>query len=329
MIFTDKSNTQLSKLSERELKEYKEFLSEYYIDYRESLNLDDNIQFGIEIEYDDFPKVRVDDFFMLREPNWTSTYETSLPFGGEAVSPILKDNKSSWDSIKEVCEFLRIAGANESESAGAHIHVCADIIGTNVYNWEKLIKLIMAYENVLYRFSAGEYTRLRDNFRTVCPPIALDLLEYYLEKKDADASFTNIGIMSMLNKSRFQSFNFRNLKLYNIYDRVGKNTIEFRFPNATLEPIIWQNNINTFVRFLLASKNEIDDEYVDYRIDKLYDHYDDGFYDYIDEEGALHFADQVFNNDLDKAAFLREYYKDFSTIGPYTPYKLTKRFINN
>lgn len=327
MTFSDKDNTQVSKLNKNELIEYKEALSEYFIDYRDTLKLDERIQFGIEIEYDKFPKERVDDFIAIRYPKWESKFETSLHYGGEVTSPILNDNKDSWESIREVCDFLRIAGAQESEEAGAHIHVGADIMGINIYRWIKLVKLILAYENILYRYSAGEYTRLRDNFNSVCYPFALDLLEDYNCIKHLGVS--NNVVYKLLKKSRFQSINFKNVEQNNITDRMRKNTIEFRFPNATLEPIIWQNNINTFVRFLLATRKELDEEYIEYRMNCLGDHFDNGFYDYIDEEGALHFADQIFDNDLDKAAFLRQYYKDFSDIGPDTQYKLTKRFINN
>ena len=62
---------------------------------------------------------------------------------------------------------------------------------------------------------------------------------------------------------------------------------------------------------------------------RLEDKYNTVFYDSIDEEGALNFADQIFNNDLDKAAFLRQYYKDFSEVNKDTPYRIMRLFINS
>lgn len=327
-IFSSDDNTRLSSLSSEELIKYKSLLNEYFIDYRDTLNIDKNIQFGLEIEYDKYPREIIDDFIYFRFPRWKSIPETSLIDGGEITSPILTDTKENWQELKEICEFLRIAGASESEDAGAHIHVCADILGDNPKYWLNLIRLIMAYENVLYRFSAGEYTRLRNNYVSISYPIAIDLLDD-LDNIDENLRKYTSTLLKILKKSKFQSINFKNVLAYNLKERMKKNTIEFRFPNSTLQSIIWQNNVNTFIHFLLASKKELDEEYIDYRIDRLYDSFDSDFYDLIDEEGAIRFADEIFDNDLDKASFLREYYKDFSPIGPYTPYKLTKRFINN
>lgn len=326
-IFSEYDNTLVSKLNSNELKVLKEALSEYYIDYRPKLNFDESIQFGVEIEYDKYPKELIDGFISKDYPMWQSVGETSLPNGGEVTSPILNNTESNWKELKEVCDFLRIAGASESEDAGAHIHACADILGNNHNRWMKMIRLIMSYENILYRFSSGEYTRLRDKYVSNCYPFALNL---YDDMKDVGELRKYISVLlRILKKSRFQSINFKNVLGYNLEDRIHKNTIEFRFPNATLEPIIWQNNINTFIHLLLATQKELDDEYIDYRINRLEDKCNTCFYDSIDEEGALNFADQIFNNDLDKAAFLREYYKDFSEINRDTPYKTLKLFIND
>ena len=58
-----------------------------------------------------------------------------------------------------------------------------------------------------------------------------------------------------------------NLKAFaNNYKTYQKdNTIEFRFPNGTLNPIIWQNNINVFTKMMLyvqsgsVNQNLLDD----------------------------------------------------------------------
>lgn len=56
------------------------------------------------------------------------------------------------------------------------------------------------------------------------------------------------------------------------------NTIEVRCPNGTVNPVIWQNNINFFAKlFLYCSGNNFDIEFINYKLDYLKDgiiHYD-------------------------------------------------------
>ena len=49
--------------------------------------------------------------------------------------------------------------------------------------------------------------------------------------------------------TRNQAVNFKNIGSYE------KDTIEFRCPNGTLNPVIWQNNINLFVHLLEYAKS--------------------------------------------------------------------------
>ena len=83
------------------------------------------------------------------------------------------------------------------------------------------------------------------------------------------------------------------------------NTIEFRSPNGTSKAIVWQNNVNTLVKFLLSfTREEIDEEYLDYRL--------------LNEpsttscfEDTLQFIDMIFENNQDKIYFLKQYMKEF------------------
>ena len=90
-----------------------------------------------------------------------------------------------------------------------------------------------------------------------------------------------------------------------------KDTLEFRTPNATLNPIIWQNNLNTFVKLLKYTANSsFDMDIVNKRQilnKKLINPYN---YNEIPIEEVLEFIDLIFDNNLDKIYFLRQYIKD-------------------
>ena len=323
-------NTKVSSLSLNELKEYKEELDNLMLEYRPSLCFDDLIQFGIEIEYDHFYFYQALDYLKNNYPRWNNIPEQTLPEGGEAVSPILFNNETTWREIAEICFFLRISGAYETEFIGGHIHAGAYILGKNVNNWIRFAKLITAYENIIYRHAQGEHQILREGNKTICYPISLNLkFIHELENKVNFSMSDKIGenIFNFLGDEKYQSFNFKNVNQREIMDKIGKNTIEYRLPNGSYEPVIWQNNINMFINMLIASNKKLDEEYIDYRINKLYGLHNYEHFKYIDEEGALHFADQIFTNDLDKAYFLRQYFKDYEEHNRFDKYLKTKKFI--
>jgi hypothetical protein len=324
--FDKTNNTQFRKLNLKELKEFKEYLKRYNLSYRNNLDINPYIQFGVEVEFNSYPVDRAQDFLSFMNINWKAIEERSLAGGGEIVSPILHNTDSTWEILNEICSFLSISGAQDDELTGAHIHVGADIFGYDTRAWHNLAKMIMAYENVIYRYSSGEYNKLRNNIDIMAYPIAIQLYESISKNRFYDTSLAAI-LFYLGREEKFQSFNFKNVKMYDLESRIKKNTIEYRLPNGTFEPVIWQNNINMFIHLLNACKGELDEKFIKHRIRRLEEMYDYKGYDKIDDEGALHFVDQIFNNDVDKAYFLRQYYKDFEEADIYDDQKLVKNFI--
>lgn len=49
------------------------------------------------------------------------------------------------------------------------------------------------------------------------------------------------------------ALSFRHVSFADMSKR-DMNTIEFRFPNCTVEEAIWQNNINVFAKMILSSQ---------------------------------------------------------------------------
>ena len=84
------------------------------------------------------------------------------------------------------------------------------------------------------------------------------------------------------------------------------NTIEFRGANSSDKAIIWQNNVNAVTKLMLAaSKDLIDEEKLDYRLVEEPTSSNNFF-------NSLELIDTIFNNNLDKIYFLKQYTKSFN-----------------
>ena len=105
--------------------------------------------------------------------------------------------------------------------------------------------------------------------------------------------------------------NFFHYYLYFNNLTTKKNTIEFRSPNGTLEEVIWQNNINFFGKLIEAALNtDLDMEKINYYIDMVKT--DDLINEYskVNFSNALELADMIFEKNIDKLTFLKQYIKD-------------------
>ena len=122
--------------------------------YKKKLNLSKKMSFGVELEVDEisdkiFSNIKRNKKIMeilCKNHNipiqlldaWEITYDASVPDGLEYVSPILHDTEEEWDSLKAACEILEVIGASKGETCGGHIHIGADILGTDRKSMGKL-----------------------------------------------------------------------------------------------------------------------------------------------------------------------------------------------
>lgn len=310
ILFKKDNNLLFSKFNNIELKELFIELKNYYLTYRTNLNLPQNLNFGIELEYDYMLKRIYDDFISIYLPNWISKNKPSQLFGGEIISPIMIDNNDTWNNLKIVCDFFNKNHAITKINAGGHVHIGAKILDNNIEAWKIFLKLYMCYEHILFRFGYGDkingskniniYSKkcaekLYDNLKYINQSKNLEDLHYLLDDKD----------------NKYNALNFNNIK-FNEYFNSRIHTIEFRFPSISSNEIIWQNNINTFSKMILASlNNNIDEEFLNYKIEEIFNNYNELKYNLITLEDALEFVDLIFDNNLDKMYFLRQYFKNF------------------
>ena len=126
-----------------------------------------------------------------------------------------------------------------------------------------------------------------------------------------------LDIKSILTPSlefdRCFAINFCNVNADEPNNNTSKNTIEFRSPNATTNSIVWQNNINVFTKMLLVARNgKLDEDFLDYKLADEFVPFENAGYMYsmVNLRKVLEFVDLVFDNNLDKVYFLRQYLKD-------------------
>lgn len=319
------ANNMFSEFRGIDLLEIISIIENTSLTYRDSLNLPRNVTFGVEIEYENLEKKIVDKYVSENLKKWDSKSDTSVSHGGEVASDILNDSKTDWNNLKKICEFLKKKSVIYNGTAGGHIHIDKDILNNDVDSWRLFFKTYCIYENILFRFGYNDRVGPRKGIKTYASNISVMFYDSLLIFKEEDWKYKLIKKMGY---DKDIAVNFQNVR----FDDSSKkrNTIEFRFPNGTFEEIIWQNNINAFTKILLSSKNKtIDEEFLDYKINnnEIAFKYDKNSYNEIDLRNALEFVDLIFDNNLDKIYFLRQYFKDFTTCFGKENIVKAKRFV--
>ncbi|MFF5265363.1 amidoligase family protein [Actinomadura viridis] len=72
---------------------------------------------------------------------------------GEVVSPILYDEPQTWHNLQRICEIIQRHGGTATVRTGGHIHVALPDYDHTVENHNRLLGLVNANEDVLYRLA--------------------------------------------------------------------------------------------------------------------------------------------------------------------------------
>ena len=301
-------STELSKMDIRDLNILVDLLNEYDLELRDSLNLNTNVTFGIEIEseFADTGKIEKEIKAINLGNTWQLKDDYTLDSGIEISSPIFKDENKTYKEIELVCNIFK-KYSRIGEHSGGHIHIGSQILESED-NLFALINFWSLFEHVIYRFTNGEYLNIRPSAEMYATPLrCLSLPTKYNFTK-----YNNIMVDSCIRLSNISSFKIRRIR----------NTIEFRAPNGTFEPVIWQNNLNLFAKMIEKVKS-ID-------VEKMYYDYFNNFSISVDEynkiyfEDAIRFADLIFDKNIDKMYFLKQYLKNNCVSNRYVK---SKKFV--
>jgi len=326
--FVDKTrNDKFSNLKGIELQELIVHIQNYFLTFRDSLELNESVTLGFEIECEEIPFIKTQSFLRQNYSKWLLETDGSLTNGGEVKTPILHDEYKYWQEVKKVCLYLKEHNVNTSRKAGGHIHVGSQILGDNVDYWRQFLKVYSLYESVLFRFFCGDKTNPRAEMLHYAAPISNILFGRFSKMKKCK---TIKEIYDEIPKIKNHAINFLNVKCSEVNSISNKNTIEFRSPNATVEEVIWQNNANAITKMLLApKKGYIDEDLIDHKLgfERLSTQKDIYLYFEINLKMVLDFVDLIFDNNLDKTYFLRQYFKDFNTSYVYKENFMAKKFV--
>ena len=329
-------NTNLSSLKGYDLSDLINLINNFYLTYRSKLNINKKITFGLEIEVENTDWKKVDDIVNNNFDNskgylenWITKLDLSLHKGREINSPILRDTYKTWKELRHLCVLINKIASIDNSSSG-HVHIGTQILGNNISSWLNFIKLWSTYENIIYRFSYGEYLNERPVIIKYAKPISMDLWQdSIILSTQKDLSLDEL--VSKVAYDKNQAINFDHIICKYADIICDLNTIEFRCPNGTLDHTIHQNNINTFIHLLLYSNNNnFDMDTIIKRHNSMYYSYDNlEMYEEISLEQALEFVDLIFDKNIDKVYFLRQYLKNMEICKNINKLHKAKKFTTS
>ena len=306
-------------------------LLEINLEYKDKINIPDN-PFGIEIEFADAlytfvgNELKKEVYYEDTNEYWPNTKKKEEKFetwrlvkdatvqkrikfetftGGEINSPILKNNKKSWQELKQICEFLRnINDISINENCALHIHTDKKILST-IEEIKNLLKLWIVYEDIIYKFSYGETNTPRKLIYGYAKPYGQEknILELINKLEKAET-------LEDLMKSIYYERKF-GLNIVNLI-RHHKTTIEKRTSNSTFNEKIIQNDVRFTLNLINYAKEEnFDKEFIQHKIDNYEPIYiNQSIKD--NKEKAEELAKLIYKEELDKMYFYKQYYKAYN-----------------
>lgn len=307
----------------------KNLIKETKLEYRDKINIP-NIPFGIEIEFAqanfntvrknlektlnynpvkikwDEKKYEITDqykLWRLKNEITVQTYssdESHEKFGGEVISPIMKNQKKYWKELKQICETLKKTENIElNGNCSIHIHTDKKIYN-QIQEYKNLLKLIMLYQDIVIKFFLGETDRIREMMPRCAKPMSTYI---YTNLDKLEQIETEEELNKFLHYDRKWLFNFMNL------GPKKKQTLENRGGNPTLNENTIQNYVLFNHNFLnYAKKENFDDEFIEYKIKK---------YQTLSLADALktktrkaqELTNLIIKDELDKLYILKQYLK--------------------
>ena len=325
------NNNLFSLMNKSDIYELLIMLEGYYLEYRNTLGISKSDTFGIEIEFeyfDGYDKRLFTDFYYIltsaiANEKWDSRNDMSLVKGREIVSDVLIDDVKCWKTVQNVCTFSSCHGKIDKNCA-AHVHVGSQILGEHPIYWYRFFRLWSIYENIINRFCYGEYLSYRAKIIKYARPAA-SFLEERLKLLDKDLNYSVLDMFRILDGNGGREKYTKHMGIsfwrmladdnYNIYEDFNKFqngcTLELRVPNGTFDEVIWQNYINFFIKMLYYCKSDkFDEDILNKRKLLVIDNFSNlAAYSNIYMDQVMEFVDMIFDNNLDKIYFLKQYLK--------------------
>lgn len=267
-------------------------LSNNPLSYRSLLNIPSKINFGLELELED---IKYDEVYRLVRNQFGESWQVKTDLSlkqnsnAEIVTPVLQNRKQTWLLLKKMGKLLEHLNPTYN-NCSFQVNFDGSLLPTDE-DKIRFIKLYAMYEDIIYRFSKGEDTKYRESLNTYASPIILTL-KGIINHGDDDIIDT-----------------FSNNKRYGlIFKSKDKNLIEFRTPNATSNPILWQNYITTFYYLLrFATDHKYNKKEIDTYINQFIKIHILEEYEQLTPAKALKLSNMIFSNKTDQLYFMHQY----------------------
>lgn len=265
------SDEEIMELSEREFTEEQKDIAELIYDSKKKIilknelqnilkeheekgesfkiGLADDMTIGVELESEG----ESSNIFLGKEiaPGWKGTYDNSLISGVEVNSPILHDSEDDMKMLEAVCNTMKNFGLGTSERCGGHIHFGADYFEGNPKAFQNLSNIWYQCEELFYKMSNEKGSVPREGIIKYAKTMHREL-EPFAEKNTISINSLS-DFENMREKLLEKEHKYRGLNLGH-YGEVGKNTIEFRISNGTINPKTVKENIKLFGSLMQISK---------------------------------------------------------------------------
>lgn len=311
--YFDKNNNCSFKL-ECKKDSFLHSINQFKIPYSTNYSLPKNMQFGIEMEFENVSINQLSEELMdfqvkdglMPTQDWYAKDDITVSnvfmddyIGGEVNSPIMTGKKQEWKDLKFICDLIKKQGGYISENCSLQAHFDFLKLDFNNQDILNLIYLWYQYEDIIYQFSCGEDENLRYGIVNNAGSIREFVNTIINYQKWDDLFNGNLGEFKKvfgLDISRYLEYINRDYHDY--------STIEFRTGNGTLNPIIIQNYIRLYSNLLRTVKKKNKNLHINSKLSKV---------DYFELENNLEkacsFADLIFINNFDKACFIKQYKK--------------------
>ena len=262
------------------------------LEYRSILTIPTKTNMGLELELENVNIGTVHQALITElGHNWITKVDDSLLKGNSAeiVTPVLQNRKQTWILLKKLGELLERLKPTY-DNCSFQVNFDGKLL-PKLEDRVRFIRLYAMYEDIIYRFSQGEDNKYRDSLEIYASPIILALKGCQGYGKDTIVDY------------------FSNNKRYGlVFKTTGKDLIEFRTPNATSNPILWQNYITTFYYLIkFATSNKYPKKEIDEYIDKFMSIYLLERYSVPRLDKALKLSNMIFPHKQDQLYFMHQY----------------------
>ncbi len=289
----------LSNLNKEKQHNILNFTLNTNFEFRKKLDIDKTQKFGTEIEFI-YPTKSVDILNNYIENNFSNwileeeihCYNGELSSDGmELSSDILNSNQCNLLELKTLFEYLQ-KDAKINLSCSNHIHYDINILRNKYIYYERFLKFFSVYEPIIYKFSCGELSFLRNCITRYCNEIGKD---YYITLKDKNKR--NIKYLKDKYNEKSKAIRFSKF-----------NTIEIRTPMGTLNPYINQNYILFFYKiFEYIKSNRYNEELINNKFNNIINRKTIiEEYDNINIDDVFNLCDMLYQDTKDKIYFLKQ-----------------------